>query len=184
MLESPRWRLRNAHYLNVISLGDGTKVEWEYKETSRQTGRQVRKLFPVPALLDPNDPADHNYPGDLIVAHEPNEDQVNTNRNEIYFVGEPTPEMEPLNEAAEALSNSLRSKWEHPIESLAPTGNMTPAESAFMESMMKAFAGAAQVNNQTVPKEQYDELKARLDRFEAQLAAANKQQPEPTVRRA
>src|SRR5205823_6644923 len=57
---APRWRLVNAHYLNVETLPDGTRVEWEHKETARETGRTVRKLYPVPMYLDPKEPADCN----------------------------------------------------------------------------------------------------------------------------
>ena len=76
-----RWRLMNAHYLNV----SGT--EWEHKETDRSTGKQARKVFPVPMLLNPEDPADHNYPGEIIVAHEGKTAQ----RRDIIFVGQPSP---------------------------------------------------------------------------------------------
>src|SRR5712664_1979266 len=63
-----RWRLITGHYLNVLI--DGSPAEWEYKETDRNTGKQARRIFPVPVLLDPNDPADHNHPGEIIVCHE------------------------------------------------------------------------------------------------------------------
>lgn len=177
MSEAPRWRLVNAHYLKVPVLQDGTEVEWEHKETNRTNGRSVRKLFPVPMLLDTNDPSDYNYPGEIIVAHEGD----NANRNDYIFIGDPTPEMEPLNEAAQAISDSMRHRWDHPINSLAVSGQLNPQESAFMEQMMKAFSSAP---NQSVPKADYDALKDRLTKLEAMLAA---QQPVPeqsTARRA
>jgi hypothetical protein len=68
MTEAPRWRLISPHYLKVPELPDGTKVEWEHKETARESGRTIRKLFAVPMLLEPKDPADCNYPGEIIVA--------------------------------------------------------------------------------------------------------------------
>jgi hypothetical protein len=106
-----RWRLLNAHYLVV----PGT--EWEYKETDRNTGKQARKVFQVPAFLDPKDPADQNYPGDIIVCHE-----GTGHPKDIVFVGEPTPDMEPLDDEAQALTDSLKEKWVHPIESLSGVG--------------------------------------------------------------
>ena len=123
MPEAPRWRLVNAHYLRVPELPDGTKVEWEHKETSRESGRSVRKLFPGPILLNPNDGADCNYPGELIVAHAI--DGAHNLRQDYIFEGEPTPEMEPLNDAAQAISDSLRTKWEHPIDSIPVNGGMS-----------------------------------------------------------
>src|SRR6266705_1767114 len=106
-----RWRLRTGHYLNV----PGT--EWEYKETDRTTGKTGRKVFAVPMLLDPNDPADHNYPGEIIVASA--EDRAFP--RDIIFLGDPTPDMEPIDDEAEAISEALASKWVHPIESLPDT---------------------------------------------------------------
>lgn len=135
-----RWRLINAHYINVESYF-GQPVEWEYKETDRNTGRANRKMFPVPLYLDPNQPSDHNYPeqGEIIVCYK-----GKGLPRDIVFLSEPTPEMEPLDEEAEAISASLRQKWEHPIESLAPNGSMSAQEKAFMQNMMKTFAQSAQ----------------------------------------
>ena len=176
MSEAPRWSLRNAHYLRVPELPDGTKVEWEHKETSRESGRSVRKLFPVPMLLDPRDGADCNYPGEIIVAHAV--DGAHNLRADIIFIGDPTPEMEPLNEAAQAITDSLRTKWEHPIETLPANGGMNPAEQAFMQSMMSSFAkeiGAAlPKSNIAVPDDEKEELKARLAKLEAAIATQPK----------
>jgi hypothetical protein len=179
-MECPRWRLTNPHYLNVDQLPDGTKVEWEHKETNRANGRTVRKLFPVPMLFDPKDPSDHNYPGEIIVASAV--EGARSQPQDIVFHGDPTQEMEPLNEAAEAITASLRSKWEHPIDTLPINGGMNSAEQAFMENMMKSFAqqigasmqpGAA-VPNASVPREDYDALKERLEKLEALIASQNK----------
>lgn len=126
-----RWRLINAHYLHV------PETFWEHKETDRSTGKQATKKYPVPMYLDPRDSADHNYPGEIIV----------TNRvdrafpKDILFtdgkggLGEPTPEMEPLDDEAEKINESLQAKWVHPIESLPVTGaNIIPAEVAAPKS--------------------------------------------------
>lgn len=106
-MEAPRWRLTSGHYLNV----PGT--EWEQKETARETGRQVRKLYPVPLLLDPKDKADHNYPDEIIVAWEGSKYP-----RDIIFVGQPTPDMEPLNDEAQAITDKERPRWKNPIDSL------------------------------------------------------------------
>lgn len=170
MTEAPRWSLRNAHYLNVEQLLDGTRIEWEHKETARESGRTVRKLFPVPMLLDPKEPADCNYPGEVIVASRI--DGVRNEPRDYIFFGEPTPEMEPLNEAAQAINDSLQGKWAHPIDTLPANGGMNEREMAFMENMMSSFAKqiGSQLpgGNQSVSRAEYDELKAKL---EAVLAA-------------
>lgn len=116
-----RWSLRNAHYLNV----PGT--EYEQKETNRDTGKQARKVYYVPLLLDPNNPADHNYPseGMIIVCHE-----GKGYPRDIAFLGKPTPDMEALDDEAKAISADEEKNWIHPIESLDGT---------YGESLIKQF---------------------------------------------
>ncbi len=169
-----RWSLRNPHYLNVPG------NEWMQEETDRETGRRNRKIFPVPQLLDPNNPQDQNYRelGRIIVCHEGKGEP-----RDIIFLGEPTPEMEPFDEEAEQISESLRSKWEHPIETLPANGGMNDKEMAFMQHMMEAFAkNAAPAPNASVPLDQFEELKAQvaeLMKQNAELKAAT-----PSARRA
>lgn len=106
-----RWRLTQSHYLNLVNQDE--ICSWEYKETDRTTGRTNRKIYKVPCLLDPGDRTYHNYPDDIIVAHE------GTKFGKDYvFSGEPTPDMEPLDDEAQAISDACRHKWVHPIESL------------------------------------------------------------------
>ena len=161
MTEAPRWRLTAAHYLNVQVLLDGTKVEWEHKETSRESGRAVRKLFSVPMFLEPKDAADHNYTGEIIVAHA-------------------TQDMEPLNEAAETITESCRPRWIHPIDTMPMNGGMTQAESVFMQKMMEAFERIAAPRAE--PKaDEVTELRERLARLEALLAAPGKPSADPAA---
>lgn len=169
MTEAPRWRLQGAHYINVHTLLDGTRVEWEHKETARESGRTVRKLFSVPMYLDPRDASDCNYPGEIIVAHDiPG---TTGNSRDYIFTDEPTPDMEPLNDAARVITDALSTKWNHPIESLPVNGGMNEAESRFMQKMMETFAPATPAAQATsVPKAQYDELAERLAKLEAAVS--------------
>lgn len=183
MLECPRWLLTGPHYINVPTLPDGTKVEWEHRETARETGRTVRKLYSVPILLNPADSADHNHPGEIIVCH--NVEGAHMTRGDYIFVGEPTQEMEPLNDAAREITDSLRDKWLHPINTLPANGGMNADEQAFMAKMIEAFTKAVATpatDTQSVPKAEYDELKARLERLEAALAAGSAAKPIPERR--
>ena len=170
MPEAPRWRLNSKHYLRVAELPDGTRVEWEHKETSRETGRTVRKLYPVPILLDPDVPGDCNYPGEIIVAHAV-DGAINLSQD-LIFEGNPTPEMEPLNDAAQAITATMRDQWDHPIESLPANGGMTLAESAFMQRLMETFERAATpaATASGVTQAQYDELKAQVAALTTALA--------------
>ncbi len=177
-----RWRLRTGHYLNTIILEDDKVVagaQWEYKEQDRGTGKAARKMYNVPQLLDPNDPADCNYPGELIVAN----DFDRAFPKDIVFKGDPTPDMEALDDAAEAISASLRHKWEHPIETLPVNGGMSSDEQAFMAKMMQSFASqigaqvqqAAPAPNAGVSVEEFEALKAQL----ADMKALLEQKPVP-----
>lgn len=160
-----RFRLRCGHYLNIIDNYSGEQVEWIYEETDRTSGRTNRKKYHVPMLLDPETivttKADAAFPTDTV------------------FFGEPTPDMEPLDEEAEELVASLRDKWEHPIDSLPAQGGMNQQEQAFMASMMESFAkqiGAALPQQpQAVPGvsvEEFEAMKKQLAELLAEKSAA------------
>lgn len=111
-----RWRLTAPHYLNV----PGT--EWEQRELNTTTGKQARKVYAVPLHLDPSNPSDQTPPGsgDIFVCHE-----GKGQGRDIVFIGPPTPDMEPLDDEARAITAEWAKKWNHPIESLganAPDG--------------------------------------------------------------
>jgi hypothetical protein len=162
MPECPRWRLLQSHYINIAQLPDGTKIEWEHKETNRESGRAVRKLYPVPMLLNPEDPGDQNYPGEIVVTQEV--EGATPRRQDLIMFGPPTRDMEPMNDEAEAISDSLRARWINPVETLPSNGGMDDKEMAFFKTMMSQFGGSAQpAPAQVVSRAEYDELKAKLD---------------------
>lgn len=101
-----RWRLTAKHYLRV----PGT--EWNYKEHDRMTGRPKNTKFEVPLLLDPEAATDWNYrtpdgEGEIVVAYH----ESDAFPRDIIFVGEPTPDMFPLDDEAKALSAAFKVKW-------------------------------------------------------------------------
>lgn len=175
-----RWRLVCGHYLNTEP-----PQFWEYKEIDRGTGKQVTRRFPVPALLDPNDPGDWNHKdgfgnGEVIVAHAGKTD----NSRDIIFTGDPTPDMVPLDAEAEAITKSLAGKWKHPIESL--TGNYADTLLQDLQTEMAKVAAnvppAGQIQGLT-------ELMAAMTTIMKQnqellQALAPKPAPEPAQRRA
>lgn len=159
MTECPRWRLITPHYLPVATLPDGTAVEWEHSETNRETGRAARKRYVVPAYLD----------AETIVTQEVEGARVE--RGDVVFTGPPSPDMDPINDEAQEITNAHRERWEHPIESLPVNGGMNDKEMAFMNNMMRAFGQQAQQSESAlVPKAQYDALAERLAKLEAILA--------------
>jgi hypothetical protein len=73
--------------------------------------------------LDPKNAADWNYPQDESIIVADKFDPAHP--RDIVFRGPPTPDMEPLDDAAQAVSDAERKNWIHPIEAL----NMTYSES-------------------------------------------------------
>ena len=115
-----RWRLAAAHYINT------NDTVWEYSEVDRTTGRPKRTQFPVPRLLNPEDPGDWNYvyskdgfgkpdTGEIIVAqgdHEP---------KDYVFEGDVTPDMVPMDDAAKKISAASAHKWKYSAEKMHGT---------------------------------------------------------------
>lgn len=165
-----KWRLTAAHYLNV----PGT--EWEYKETDRTSGRQARKVFEVPMLLDPKDPTVCNRDGDCIVVQG-----VEPGRGEHLFVGEPTPDMEPLDDEASAISAKFQSKWRNPIDSLPSNGEdygsaLVKAFERQISELIKsgAAAPAQPVSAGSVSVEEFKQLQEQVAALMAQNAELKK----------
>ncbi len=101
-----RWKLTAKHYLNV----PGT--EWEYSQNNRTTGKPMKVRFPVPTLLDPEDPNDWNYranqdEGEVIVALAPD----SAFPRDLIFLGAPTPDMFPLDDEAKSISAKFSKQW-------------------------------------------------------------------------
>lgn len=168
-----RWRLRNAHYLNVERDVNGQEIEWEYKETNRETGRQQRKVFPVPLHLNPEDPADWNYPQDQVIIVAQGKGAM---PKDIIFIGPPTPEMEPLDEEAEKISEAESHKWKHPIDALPGQGFSQSLLEDLQKQLAAAMAGAAARPAAPVPLNGVDpEAFAKLQEQVAQLAEQNAQ---------
>jgi len=110
-----RWRLLEPHYLFTEP---GTK--WEYVETDRVTGRQVRKQYDVPTYFHHEAETDWNdyttlangakAAGQVVVS-----DGHNPGPRDIIFKGEPTPGMDPLDDEARAITAKFRKeKWNIP----------------------------------------------------------------------
>lgn len=161
-----RWKLIEPHYLNVPG------NEWEHQETVN--GKIHRHRFPVPRLLDPKDPTDFNYPGEVIVCHE-----GQGLPNDLIFLGPPTPGMAPLDEEAEAISKKESVKWVHPIESLPGQGFSASLLNDLQRQIAELTANqpakpSAPVPTNMVPREDFEKL-------QEQVAALLAKQAEPPV---
>lgn len=111
-----RWKLMASHYLNVPN------EVWEYAETDRTTGKPIRRQFQVPKLLDINDPqcwTNHwgnrdNAEGEIVVCHE----GKGESRDQV-FIGDPTPDMLPLDDEAKEISAKFETAWNVKPERMA-----------------------------------------------------------------
>jgi hypothetical protein len=172
-----RWKLTDAHYLNV----PGT--EWEYRETNRDTGRQARKVYEIPMYLSPKDPADFNYPQDEAIVVSNKFDPVYP--RDIIFRGPPTPDMEPLDDEAQTITQGFieSGAWKHPIEAL----NMTYSQSVLSEFEQKLAElmtqGLPKYSGQSVSTKGVDQAAfERLQQQVAQLVERNTQLEETVAK--
>lgn len=164
------------HYLNV----PGT--EWEYKEVDRSTGKQGRKVYSVPMYLNPNEPSDYNHPGEIIVAQG-----KNPNPKDIIFVGEPTPDMEPLDDEAQKITDQCKPKWLHPIDTLPGNGDYSASLLSKLERQLDA-ASKNQPTQQTVVKgidpEDFKKVQEQLAQLMARNLELEEKAAKPERRRA
>lgn len=158
---SARWKLSQKHYLMVPG------GSWEYKETTN-TGRSVKKTLPCPTYLDPDDPADQNYPRDglLIVANA----EDDTHPRDIIFVGNPTPDMVPLNAEAEEISAKFRDRWGQPALDIGEEGYTGALLSSLTETLQAFNASQKPSGYAPVEDGKFDQIMA----MNAQLMEMNK----------
>jgi hypothetical protein len=143
-----RWKLAAPHYLNV----DGTK--WEYHEVSRSTGKAIRTQLPVPAYLDPRDPADFTHKwghqaqpgihsdveGEIIVCQGHSDDA-----RDVIFIGDPTPDMIPLDDEAKKISASFEPIWRYKPETEIPCTYSQSLVDKFQIAMAEVQTKPAQI---------------------------------------
>ena len=126
-----RFILTDKHYLNV----PGTK--WEQKETSQQTGKQVRVEYQVGLYLDPKDPADWNYPQQqqIIVSTKRSDEYP----SDIVFSGPPTQDMTALDDEGRKMIAAIGPKRD-PFAELPNTVGLTNSEKilALLESKLSS----------------------------------------------
>lgn len=106
-----RWRLTASHYLNVPG------VKYTREETDRDTGEVAKFDYDVPMFLDiRNPPRRYNQDGNIFVT---NVKPIGPSRD-VYFLGDPTPDMEPVDDEAREISGKMR--WQNPMgEEAFPT---------------------------------------------------------------
>jgi hypothetical protein len=105
-----RWQLRHNHYLPVEG------VFYEHVETANSTGESVRMRYPVPRYLDITDPKCwtefiHGPDGKPVDGKVVICNGVGAKGRDIIYKGDPTPDMDPLDDEAREISDSFRERW-------------------------------------------------------------------------
>lgn len=150
-----RWRLQEDHYLHAQVYGEAN--EWEYKETDRETGREIRKRFKVPFFANK----------EMIVCYAGSErDGDNGRLGPVVIECTPTPAMTPLDDEAREISARYEKNWQHPIESL-PGQGFNDALLTSLEKQLEKIAMAlpptpAPVASSGVSREEFEALQAQL----------------------
>jgi hypothetical protein len=132
-------------------------------------------------FLDPKDPTVCNRDGDCIVVHG----KAKNFAGEYEFLGDPTPEMEPLDEEAEAISKRLEPTWIHAINDLPTTMDFSASLIASFEKQMSAlaknqYAAPVSIAAGQVSAEDFAKLQEQV----AQLMARNAELETKAQRRA
>jgi hypothetical protein len=127
----------------------------------------------VPRFLDPDDPKTRkNADGDVVVCYDGSQ-QV---RTDYVFVGACTPDMIPLDEEAEALSEAELRRGQHPMDSL-------PANGSYADDILAKFTKAIEGLGGVVPNtslagvdpQQFAELQDQVRQLMEQNAAMQAQ---------
>lgn len=166
-----RWKLNSSHYINITG-PDDLKGEWEYEEQNRANGRKARKRYPVPLFLDVTDPLTINdkVNGLIIVADK----YSPLTPRDYIFSGPPTPEMEPLDADAQAISDAEAKNWVHPIETLPGQGYnqsmLSGLEKQLGEFLATASTGKAAPVTAGPTREEFAEMQKQLADLMAQNA--------------
>jgi hypothetical protein len=168
-----RWKVTAKHYIHAEQYGQPT--EWERQEMNVDTGRQFRKTYKVPMLVDPDDKwCINQHEGICVVARKGTE-----RPGDIIFFGPPTPDMEPLDDAAQAETDAEKHKWVNPIDSLAPEIGQEFGKQ-LLEALNRQIDAAAMPKNTSLKGASNDEIQQLKDMILAQqkqmdqLLAGNK----------
>lgn len=156
-----RWKLMGPHYLNTTN-----REEWEYSETDRKTGRPKRMKLPVPRLMDPREPSDwtttwgrgDDREGEIIVCLAGRGEDT-----DIAILGDPTPDMIPMDDEARAITAGFADRWRY-----KPEGTDVSHSQSLVDAMQSQMA-ELQAKPQTVQVEGLDTLVSAM----AEMMKAN-----------
>ncbi len=155
-----RWRLDEPHYINACP-PDLEAVEWEYKETDRQTGRERRKRYQVPMYCEK----------ETIVAR-----QDSAREGDFIYNGDPTPAMQPLDDEARQISEALSQTWVKPPDFEFGQNNFNERLLDMLEKRFSAAAAgqpAEPVVLDGVSRKEFEALQRQLEQLMVQNSELN-----------
>ena len=95
----------------------GRKLNGNIRKRIVQLARPIARCIQLGFSSTPKTPAIATATANVSSGHE-----GKGNPSDYVFEGDPYPDMDPLDEEAEVISESLQEKWRHPIDTLpAPT---------------------------------------------------------------
>lgn len=140
------------------------------EEIDRDTGRPVRKMYDVGLFLNPDDLGDvqfYGQNGDIIVCYE-----GRGASRDLVFIGPPTPDMEPLDDEAEAITAEESRNWVHPINDLPGNGFSDNLIQDFLAKIAEVQAGAMPTRSaSSVSPEAFAALQEQVQALMEQNAA-------------
>jgi hypothetical protein len=159
-----RWRVNAKHYVMAEQYGEPT--EWVREEVNRDTGRAFRKTYKVPLFVDPEDPLCCNREGMCVLATADS-----AKPGDIMFLPPaiPTPDMEPLDDEARAITKEWEPKWINPIDGLPSTGEEFGMQIIRALEAKISEIGRAPVTLSGAPSSDIEELKKLVAAQQAQI---------------
>jgi hypothetical protein len=160
-----RWKVNAKHYIRARQYGEPT--EWVREETNRDTGRAFRKVYQVPLWIDPDDRLCCNREGICVLATEGKE-----HPGDITFLPPivPTPDMEPLDDDAQSITDQYSSSWINPIDGMPSTG-----EEFGMQIMRALEAKINEINRPQAPVSMAGASSSEIDELKKMVAAQQAQ---------
>jgi hypothetical protein len=162
-----RFRLTDKHYINILGCDWEEKQELQTKVRGRN--RLHKRSHAVPMYLDPKDMADHNYPGEIVIATE--EDR---RYPDDYIVGPGfivTADMSAIDDEGEEMITEWKRTYTgaYPIETLE--GTMGDTILAKLSRQLDALSGGNPTGPSTVSAGEVAKLRSENEDIKAQLAA-------------
>lgn len=132
-----RWRLRQPHYLNTVK-----PAIWRHEEQSQASGEKHEQDYIVPRYLDPGDPKQMSRDGEVVVCLKGKGEKGDW---EVADETSVTPDMDPIDEEAQEISDRLAPNWAHPIETLPSNSSSMLSdlqrENAALKAQLEAKSG-------------------------------------------